>query len=95
MFLGIYAFEGEPAALLAAYERLIGDFPQGNLLLHTCVKRAGGIDVYDACPNREAFDGFAASAEFRGALEGAGLPTPAVTRLGDVHAAFAQGRRLA
>ena len=95
MFLGIYAFEGEPATLLAAYERLIGDIPKGNLLLHACVKREGGIDVYDACPSREAFDGFAASAEFRGALDSAGLPAPTVTRLGDAHAAFAQGRRLA
>lgn len=95
MFLGIYTFEGEPAALVAAYERLVGGIPQGDLLLHACVRRAGGIDVYDACPSREAFEGFAASAEFRGALESAGLPPPTVTRLGDVHAAFAQGQRLA
>jgi len=95
MFLGIYTFEGEPAALLAAYERLVGGIAPGNLLLHACVRRAGGIDVYDACPSREAFERFAASAEFRGALKGAGLPAPTITPLGDAHAAFAQGRRLA
>lgn len=95
MYLGIYSFEGEPAAMLAGYERLVGGIPRDNLLWHACVQRAGGIDVYDACPSRGAFERFAASAEFRGALAAAGLPAPTITRLGDAHAAFAQGQRLA
>lgn len=95
MHLGIYRFEGEPDALLAGYERLLGVIPTGQLLLHVCVQRPGAIEVYDACPSREAFEAFAASPEFRDALCGAGLPQPSVTRLGDARAAFMQGKRVA
>jgi hypothetical protein len=94
MHFGVYRFEGEPAALLAGYERLLSTIPSDQLLLHVCVERPGAIEVYDACPTIEAFEAFAASREFRDAVEGAGLPRPSVTRLGDVRAAFVQGKRV-
>jgi hypothetical protein len=95
MYMGVYRFEGEPAALLAAYHRLMGGMPAEKLPLHVCVERPGAIEVYDACPSREVFDAFAASAEFRGAIESAGLPPPQVTRLGETRNVIAGGRCLA
>lgn len=94
MHFGVYRFEGEPAALLAGYERLLGAIPADQLLLHVCVQRPDAIEVYDACPTREVFEAFAASPEFRGALDGAGLPQPSVTGLGETRAAFVQGKRV-
>ena len=95
MHLGVYRFEGEPGQLLAGYERLLAAFPADQLLFHVCVQRPGAIEVYDACPTREMFQAFAASAEFRGALQTAGLPRPSVTELGETRAAFVGGKRFA
>lgn len=94
MYMGVYRFEGEPQALLAAYRRLLGAIPAGKLQLHVCVERPGAIEVYDGCPTQAIFEAFAASTEFRGALADAGLPAPQVTRLGESRAAFAAGRRI-
>lgn len=94
MHLGVYRFEGEPARLLASYETLLAAFPAEQLQFHVCVQRPDAIEVYDACPTREMFEAFAASAEFRGALRTAGLPQPSVTALGETRAAFAHGKRV-
>ena len=85
MYLGSYEFDGDRAELLAAYDRLVAAFPPGTLALQVCVARADGITVFDACPSAEVFRGFSTSADFAGALAHAGLPTPRVTELGDVH----------
>lgn len=95
MYLSVYRFKGDTAALAAAYERLLASMPTHKFDLHACVERPGGIEVYDACPTREVHEAFVASAEFRGALAHAGLPPPEVVPLGETRAAFAQGRRLA
>ncbi len=89
MYLGAYRFTGDPDALLAGYDRLMAAMAdQGaSLLLHACVADGEGITVLDACPSREVFEGFSASAEFAGALAAAGLPSPVVDQLGEVHAA--------
>lgn len=86
MFLGSYRFDGDPAALVPAYERLMAGFSDADEVLHVCVVRGDGITVYDACPTRQVFEQFAASPEFAGALAGAGLPAPDVEPCGDVHA---------
>jgi hypothetical protein len=87
MFLGAYHFDGDPAELLAAYERLAADFPPDKLDLHLCVVRDRGLTVYDACPTPEIFAEFSTGPQFRGALEHAGLPGPRIEPLGKVHSA--------
>jgi hypothetical protein len=88
MFLGAYHFTGDRDELLAAYERLHAAYPPETLDLHVCVANDDGITVYDACPSRDVFASFSSSAEFADALDGAGLPTPRVVQLGEVHAAM-------
>ena len=87
MFLGVYQFDGELADLLPAYERLMQTYPPDSLDLHICVRRDGGISVYDACPSRSDFEGFTGGSEFRTAVAEAGLPLPRIEPIGDVHAA--------
>ncbi len=85
MFLSAYHFDGEPAALAAAHDRLFAQFPPESLDLHVCVLIDGGITVFDACPSREVFASFSGSAEFGQALAAAGLPQPRLEPLGEVH----------
>lgn len=87
MFLGSYDFDGDPAGLLTAYERLMAGHPPESIDLHICIARGDGITVYDACPSRNVFEAFSHGAEFAAAVAAAGLPAPRVTSLGDVHRA--------
>lgn len=84
MYLAAYHFDGDPDALIAAYHRLMADFPEESILLHAAVRRADGLTVYDACPDVETFRAFSAGPEFREALTAAGLPAPRVEPLGEV-----------
>jgi hypothetical protein len=86
MFLGSFEFTGDPDTLVPAYDKLVAAYPDA-VDLHACVVGDHGIVVLDACPSREAFDGFTASAEFLTAVADAGLPQPVVTALGEVHRA--------
>jgi hypothetical protein len=52
-----------------------------------CIVRDGGLTVFDACPSATVFAGFSSGPEFAGAVRAAGLPTPRVEPLGDIHAA--------
>jgi hypothetical protein len=88
MFLGAYHFDGDPAELRAGYDRLRAGFPADSLDLHVCVVRADGLTVFDACPSQEVFQGFSTGPDFAAALAAAGLPTPRVEELGDVHSAL-------
>jgi hypothetical protein len=85
MFLSAYHFDGDPAELAKAHDRLAASFPPGALELHLCVLREHGIVVYDACPSRADFVAFSQSAEFLGALDAAGLPRPRIEPLGELH----------
>lgn len=85
MFLSAYHFDGDPAELAKAHDRLAERFPPGALALHLCVLGEHGIVVYDACPSRADFVAFSQSAEFLGAVDAAGLPRPRVEPLGDLH----------
>lgn len=89
MFLGRYDFEGDPATLLAAYDRFMDQFPDENISFHTCVAHETGISIIDTCPSREVFDGFSASPELFTLMEAAGLPRPTPVPIGDVHVARA------
>jgi hypothetical protein len=86
MFFGAYHFDGSPAELIPAYERLMASFPPESLDLHVCVVRDGGLTVFDACPSAAVFAGFSSGPEFAGAICAAGLPAPRVEPIGDVHA---------
>ena len=86
MFLSAYHFDGDPEALLAAYRALMAGFPPEAIELHLCVARESGITVFDACPNRAEFVAFSTGADFRAALDAAGLPAPRIEPLGEVHA---------
>jgi hypothetical protein len=87
LYLGALHFDGDPDALLLAYHRLLERFPPETLVLHICVRQDDGLTVLDACPTKEIFTEFTGGDAFRGAVAGAGLPTPRVEPLGDVHVA--------
>jgi hypothetical protein len=87
MFLGSYAFEGDPAELLPAYEQMTAQITAGDIGLHVCIVREHGLLILDSCPSRAAFDEFAASDAFAFAVRDAGLPHPRVVHLGEVHSA--------
>lgn len=91
MFLGVYHFDGETVALVAGYDRLLALFPPSSFDFHACVQRAGGISVYDTCPDRATFEQFSSGPEFRDTIRSVGLPSPRVEQLGEVHAARARG----
>ena len=87
MYLGTYRFTGDPDELLVGYDRMMASFPPELLLVHLCVRGVDGITIIDTCPDEATFRSFSTSAEFRGALEAAGLPEPVIDRVGDVHVA--------
>ena len=93
MFLGVYRFKGQADELLAAYDRLMTTMPMEDLELHVCTHNDQGIAIYDTCPSREEFDTFANGDMLRDALAAAGLPTPEVEYIGEVHTAFWAGER--
>jgi len=94
MFLGIYTFESDTAQLRMAYERMLELIPHTNLQLHVCVPSDNGLSIIDSCPSKESFLFFASSSKFADSLKSAGLPTPKVTPMGEVHTAFVDGTRI-
>ena len=94
MFLSVYRFQGDPVALQAAHARMLALIPASNLELHLAVPRPTGLDVYDSCPSREVAESFSAGPGFAQLLKQAGLPRPAIERLGEASAAVLQGRTM-
>ena len=88
MHLGIYRFEGDPAELLPAYDRMLASMPRGAIIFHACAVEPHGITIYDACPTREAFERFSPGAECEAALTAAGLPAPEIESV-PIHKAIA------
>lgn len=85
MILSAYHFDGEPDALAECHHRLLDLFPPGALDLHIAVTHEHGLVVFDSCPDLPTQQAFVSSPEFHGALARAGLPTPRVEVLGEVH----------
>jgi hypothetical protein len=85
MYLTAYHFEGERAALLEAYERMLAALPPAGLTFHVCAHRDGGITVLDGCPSEEVARAFRTSPEFGATLAACGLPEPRVEPIGEVH----------
>jgi hypothetical protein len=94
MFLGRYDFAGDPADLRAAYDVFMGGVPADSVPFHCCVETPGGLSVLDCCPSREVFEAFSTSEDVLGAMRAAGLPTPVVTQVGEVHVARAGDLRV-
>lgn len=94
MFLGIYRFEGDTEQLRMAYERMLKLIPHTNMQLHVCIPGDNGLSIIDTCPDKESFLSFSSSSELSDALKSAGLSTPQVTPMGEVHAAFVNGNRI-
>jgi hypothetical protein len=84
MYLARYAFDGDPAELEAGHRRMLARYPADPAGLHFAIRRVGGLDVYDACPDAETFQAFSTSSQFADALSGAGLPRPRIEGLGEV-----------
>jgi hypothetical protein len=84
MYLGHYAFDGDPTLLEAAYRRLMAMTPTDNLELHVVVVRPDGLDIYDSCPDEATFTAFTSSSEFADSVAASGLPEPRITGLGEV-----------
>jgi hypothetical protein len=84
MYLTAYHFDGDPAALTAAHDRMVAHFPPGDRDLHLCVATDAGIVVLDTCPSREVALAFQRSPEFADAVASSGLPTPRIEPVGDI-----------
>ena len=89
MFIGTYRFTGEPTELAAAYDRLMAKFPDDQLLVHICVRTDEGPVVYDTCPSQAEFQAFSTDPMVLAEMREAGLPSPQVEQVGEVHAAKA------
>jgi len=87
-YLVAYHFDGDPDDLRPRYDELMAGFPPEMTILHVCTTRADGVTVVDACPSREVFEDFSTGPDFAAALQAAGLPTPRIEHLGDVHRAL-------
>ena len=94
MHASIWTFEGDPDGLLERYEAMLSDVPTGAMRLHLCLRADDGIVVIDTCPSREAFEAFAAG-PFPELRRRHGLPDPAQLDDHPLHAAFAEGVRIA
>jgi hypothetical protein len=89
MYLGTYRFTGDPIELAAAYDRLMAKYPDDQLLVHVCVRTDEGLVVYDTCPSQADFHAFSTDPQLLAAMHEAGLPTPQVEEVGEVHRAKA------
>lgn len=76
MYLGVYEVDGNPEELVAAYDRVMSEMPEEQIGMHLCAIREGGITIYDTCPTKDDFEAFSTGAQFRAALDAAGLPRP-------------------
>ena len=61
--------------------------------LHLCLRTPDGIMLVDTCPDRDAFERFAAGDDFRALREHYGLPQPERVDDFTVHAAIVDGIR--
>ena len=94
MFLGRYDYVGDTADLRTAYDAFVAGIPGESLPFHCCVETGDGLAILDCCPSREVFEAFSTSEDVLAAMRAAGLPTPVVTPIGEVHVARAGDLRV-
>jgi len=86
----IWTFRGDPEQLLKAYDGVASEILPA-VKLHLCLQAPDGIMLVDTCPDRETFEGFAGSEEFRAIRERHGLPEPERVDDFPVHTAIVDG----
>ena len=91
MHASIWTFRGDPEQLLDAYDGLIAEILP-VVRLHLCLRTPDGILLVDTCPDRDAFERFVASDDFRALRERHGLPDPERVDDFPVHAAIVDAR---
>ena len=91
MHASIWTFRGDPEQLLDAYDALIAEILP-VVQLHLCLRTPDGILLVDTCPDRDAFERFAASDDLRALRERHGLPDPERVDDFPVHAAIVDAR---
>jgi len=89
MHASIWRIHGDPDDLSARYDAMLAEVPQGDLLIHLCLRDDDGIVIVDACPTRAQFEAFRDSEWFKGLLDRHGLQPEIEDH--PVHAAFAAG----
>jgi hypothetical protein len=89
MHASIWHIHGDPDELIARYDAMLAEVPQGNLIIHLCLRGDDGIVIVDTCPTRDAYEEFRRSDWFTGLLARHGLDP--VMEDHPVHVAFARG----
>jgi hypothetical protein len=93
MHASIWRFGGDPEDLLRRYDAMVAEIPREVMRLHLCLRTDDGIVLVDTCPDRAAFEAFAAAGGPFDALRTRhGLPEPVRVENHPVHAAFVAGR---
>lgn len=85
MYLAAYHFTGNSTDLASKYDA-VNTTGMYRPAFHVVVKTDEGLTIYDTCPSREVFESFSTDPQFLGTLTAAGLPTPRIVALGEVHA---------
>jgi hypothetical protein len=85
MILSAYHFQGDAETLMECHRQMMELYPPSGLDLHIAVTHQRGLTVYDSCPDLATQEAFVSSPEFASALAQAGLSTPTVEVLGEVH----------
>jgi hypothetical protein len=86
----IWTYRGDPKQLLDAYDALVSEILPA-VQLQLCLTTPDGILLIDTCPDRDAFEKFAASDDFRALRDRHGLPEPERVDDFPVHTAIVDG----
>ena len=89
MNLNQYDVKGDPARLLAVWERTVAELGKEELVLNVVTERPDGITILDACPTEADFQGWIDGDDWRRIKAELGGDV-VVTRLGEVRSAIAQ-----
>jgi hypothetical protein len=93
MHASLWHFAGDPDDLARRYEAMLDALPPGAVQLQLCLRAEDGIVLVDTCPDRAAFESFAASDDFRALREHHGMPAPDRIEDFPVLVATVDGRR--
>jgi hypothetical protein len=83
MYASIWKFEGDPDALVTAYEAFAAELPEPTLQL--ALRAPDGLVVVDTCPTRDAFVDFTSDPAVHARLAHHGLGFPAELDGYEVH----------
>lgn len=87
MNLNLYTVKGDPQALTATWDRLVGELGKDEFFLHVVATQDDGIALLDVCPTEADFQGWIEGDDWRRMKAELGGDVT-VTRLGEVTSAF-------